>query len=146
AWTDQVEQGGNDCAVAGWSMTSELGTAAPFLIVSNVEDAVTFYQNRLGFSVTALAPEKDPFFAIVERGQAMILLKTVEAAPLPNPTRDSSARWDIYVTAPDPDALASEFKGNGVRFTKPLRNSHDGLRGFEIRDVDGYVLFFGRPR
>ena len=22
----------------------------------------------------------------------------------------------------------------------------DGLRGFELKDVDGYVLFFGRPR
>jgi hypothetical protein len=22
----------------------------------------------------------------------------------------------------------------------------DGLRGFEIKDADGYVLFFGRPR
>jgi hypothetical protein len=24
--------------------------------------------------------------------------------------------------------------------------SHDGLRGFELKDSDGYVLFFGRPR
>jgi catechol 2,3-dioxygenase-like lactoylglutathione lyase family enzyme len=22
----------------------------------------------------------------------------------------------------------------------------DGLRGFELKDADGYVLFFGRPR
>ncbi len=27
----------------------------------------------------------------------------------------------------------------------PLKDTHDGLRGFEIRDPDGYVLFFGRP-
>jgi hypothetical protein len=25
-------------------------------------------------------------------------------------------------------------------------DSHDGLKGFEIKDPDGYVLFFGRPR
>jgi hypothetical protein len=25
-------------------------------------------------------------------------------------------------------------------------NTNDGLRGFELRDPDGYVLFFGRPR
>jgi hypothetical protein len=26
------------------------------------------------------------------------------------------------------------------------KDTHDGLRGFEIQDPDGYVLFFGRPR
>ena len=25
------------------------------------------------------------------------------------------------------------------------KNTDDGLRGFEVRDNDGYVLFFGRP-
>ena len=25
-------------------------------------------------------------------------------------------------------------------------DTHDGLRGFELTDPDGYVLFFGRPR
>ena len=31
-------------------------------------------------------------------------------------------------------------------FSVPLEDTHDGLRGFEICDPDGYVLFFGRPR
>jgi len=26
------------------------------------------------------------------------------------------------------------------------QDTHDGLRGFELKDPDGYVLFFGRPR
>ena len=34
----------------------------------------------------------------------------------------------------------------GVIFSAPLRDTHDGLRGFELEDADGYVLFFGRPR
>jgi len=41
--------------------------------------------------------------------------------------------------------LASEFASRQVEFSAPLRNSPDGLRGFELRDTDGYVLFFGRP-
>ena len=31
-------------------------------------------------------------------------------------------------------------------FSHPLENDDDGLRGFEVKDTDGYVLFFGRPR
>lgn len=29
---------------------------------------------------------------------------------------------------------------------EPLRDTHDGLRRFEIKDADGYLLFFGRPQ
>jgi hypothetical protein len=47
---------------------------------------------------------------------------------------------------PDPDALAAEFTSRGVMFSEPLKDTSDGLRGFELKDVDGYVLFFGRPR
>ena len=28
----------------------------------------------------------------------------------------------------------------------PLKDTHDGLRGFEVKDADGYLLFFGRPQ
>jgi catechol 2,3-dioxygenase-like lactoylglutathione lyase family enzyme len=31
-------------------------------------------------------------------------------------------------------------------FRRPLHDDDEGLRGFEVKDADGYVLFFGRPR
>jgi hypothetical protein len=55
-------------------------------------------------------------------------------------------RWDAFVYVPDPDALAAEFVDQGAAFSSPLKDTHDGLRGFELTDPDGYVLFFGRPR
>ena len=76
----------------------------------------------------------------------MIMLKDVGVAPLPNYKREPSARWDAYVYVPDPDALAAEFASCNVEFSEPLKDTHDGLRGFELKDADGYVLFFGRPR
>jgi catechol 2,3-dioxygenase-like lactoylglutathione lyase family enzyme len=117
---------------------------SPFFIVRDIMVAVGFYRDRLGFENTFLGPDEDPFFAIVERGAAMIMLKDVGVAPLPNPQRDGGARWDAYVYAPDPDALAAEFVSRHVEFSVPLKNTDDGLRGFEVKDADGYVLFFGR--
>jgi hypothetical protein len=64
---------------------------------------------------------------------------------MPNSERHPDARWDAYVYAPDPDKLYAEFSRNGAAFI-PIKDTHDGLRGFEIKDPDGYVLFFGRPR
>lgn len=125
----------------------EIGSMSPLFIVKNVSAAFAFYRDSLGFDVTFQEPrEEDPFFGIVNRGRAMIMLKDVGVDPLPNHQRHADARWDAYVYVPDPDALAAEFKSRNVVFTKPLEDTHDGLRGFELKDADGYILFFGRPR
>ena len=126
---------------------------APFFIVRNVPAALAFYRDRLGFEITFQGPEPDDiFFGIVERGAATIILKEVGVDPVPNDTRDVKkgwARWDAYLNVPDPDALAAEFSSRNVEFFQPLNvdnEGDDGLRGFEVQDADGYVLFFGRPR
>jgi glyoxalase/bleomycin resistance protein/dioxygenase superfamily protein len=111
---------------------------------------LSFYRDRLGFDITFQGPEPDDiFFGIVQRGGAMIILKDVGVEPVPNYTRDVHkgwARWDAYLHVPDPDALAAEFSSRHVEFFRPLEDDDDGLRGFELQDADGYVLFFGRPR
>jgi catechol 2,3-dioxygenase-like lactoylglutathione lyase family enzyme len=126
---------------------TEIGSAAP--IVRDVPAALAFYRERLGFEVTFQGPEpNDIFFGIVQRGRAMFMFKEVGVEPMPNPTRDIGqgiAAWDAYIYVPDPDALAAEFGSCKVKFLKPLMNTSDNLRGFEIEDEDGYVLFFGRP-
>jgi len=123
---------------------SDVSGVAPFFIVRDLASALSFYRDRLGFEVTFQGPADDPFFGIVCRGQAMIMLKVVGVDPLPNSQREPAARWDAYLTATDPDALAAEFSSREIEFSQPLRNDNDGLRGFEIKDADGYVLFFGR--
>jgi catechol 2,3-dioxygenase-like lactoylglutathione lyase family enzyme len=119
---------------------------SPFFIVQHLDAALAFYRDRLGFAVTFRGPEDGPFFGIVRRDGAMIMLKDVGLEPLPNCKRDGAARWDAYLNVPDPDALAAEFMSRGVVFSEPLKDTDDGLRGFELKDADGYVLFFGRPR
>lgn len=124
----------------------EISGIAPFFIVQDAEAALAFYRDSLGFEITYKGPEDDPFFGIVCRGRAMIMLKSVGVDPLPNYRREPGARWDAYLNVPDPDALAEEFASRQVEFSEPLKDTHDGLRGFELKDADGYVLFFGRPR
>jgi catechol 2,3-dioxygenase-like lactoylglutathione lyase family enzyme len=128
---------------------TEISGIAPFFIVRNVPAALRFYCDCLGFDITFQGPsEDDIFFGIVQRGAAMIILKDVGVDPVPNYTRDIKkgiARWDAYVHVPDPDALAAEFSLRNVEFFQPLRDDDDGLRGFEVKDGDGYILFFGRP-
>ena len=128
---------------------TEIAGIAPFFIVKNVPAALKFYRDSLGFDITFQGPsEDDIFFGIVQRGAAMIIMKDIGVDPVPNYTRDIKkgiARWDAYVYVPDPDALAAEFSSRNVKFFTPLgAEGDDGLRGFEIEDIDGYILFFGR--
>jgi uncharacterized glyoxalase superfamily protein PhnB len=128
----------------------DISGIAPLFIVKSVPRALAFYRDSLGFDVTFEGPEPDDvFFGIVQRGGAMIMLKDVGVDPVPNCTRDVNqgiARWDAYLHVADPDALAAELASRGVEPFCPLADTDDGLRGFELKDADGYVLFFGRPR
>ena len=124
---------------------------SPFFVVSNVGQTIAFYRDKLGFETRFQQPDQNPFFAIIGRDGAQIFIKSEkDVPPLPNPKRHPHLRWDTYVYVADPDALAAEFADrfpNGAaEFSVPLKDTHDGLRGFEISDPDGYVLFFGRPR
>jgi catechol 2,3-dioxygenase-like lactoylglutathione lyase family enzyme len=120
---------------------------SPFFIVSDVDRTVAFYRDKLGFETRFQEPSQNPFFAIIGRGGAQIFLKSEGGvAPLPNSNRHPFMRWDAFVYVPDPDALATEFADQNVAFSASLKDTHDGLRGFELCDPDGYTIFFGRPR
>ena len=129
---------------------------SPFFIVANVPATLSFYRDMLGFEVTFRGPTPDDeFIGGVSRNGATLMFKAlgviedgkeilVEA--LPNYKRKPAFCLDAFVEVPDPDALAAEFASRGVRFSVPLGDSDDGLRGFVIEDIDGYGLFFGRLR
>ena len=129
---------------------------SPFFIVADVPAALSFYRDMLGFEVTFRGPTpEDEFFGIVRRDGAMIMVKALGAIvdgkevivePLPNYNREPAFGWDAYLEVPDPDALAAEFVSRGVFLSAPVTDRDDGLRGFEIKDLDGYGLFFGRLR
>ena len=121
-----------------------LGPISPFFVVTDLARSLAFYSETLHFEVRYTTPDEDPFFAIVGRDHAQIQLKDPRQTddeivePRPNSTVHPQAPWDAFVPTQDPDELAREL---GVE----VHAREDGLRGFEMRDPDGYVLFFGRP-
>lgn len=137
-----------------WALWKETGRAArtvtrgisPLFLVSDVARTIAFYRT-LGFEPVYSEPQDDPFFAMLARDHSQFFVKSQDGvAPLPNPVRAPSLKWDAYVDTPDPDALFAELSARRVAFRSTLADTSEGLRGFEIADPDGYVLFFGRPR
>jgi len=126
-----------------------VGGASPLFIVRDVPRTLSYYRDELGFEVTFQGPEpNDIFFGIVQRGSAMFMFKDIDVDPVPNYTRDIGhgiASWDSYVYVADPDSLFEEFQSRKDEFKMLLCNDSDNLRGFEVRDVNGYIIYFGRP-
>ena len=121
---------------------------SPCFIVTSLKTSVSFYVDKLGFEVRYIGPDDDPFFAIVGRDYISIMIKqiAVDVKPVPNHTRHKWARWDAYISTSEPETLFEEYRSGGVAFRQPIQDDGDGLRGFEVTDADGYVLFFGRPK
>lgn len=119
----------------------------PCFIIADLKISVSFYGDKLGFEVRYIGPDHNPYWAIVGRDNISIMLKAVasDIKPIPNHTRHEWAPPDGYISAAEPDTLFEEYRSNGVTFSKPIHDNSDNLRGFEIEDADGYILFFGRP-
>ncbi len=121
----------------------------PCFIVTDLKTSVSFYVDKLGFEVRHIGPDDDPYWAIVGRDHISIMIKgvAVDVKPIPNYTRHKWApRWDAYIFTAEPERLFEEYRSRGLSFRQPLQDNSDDLRGFEVSDADGYVLFFGRPK
>ena len=119
----------------------------PCFIISDLKVSVSFYVDKLGFEVRFIGPADDPYWAIVGRDNISINLKAIGPGvrAIPNHTRHEWAPWDAYISTAEPDKLFDEYRSKNVSFAKSLQDNTDDLRGFEVEDADGYILFFGRP-
>lgn len=125
-------------------------SATPFLIVDDLTATIDFYQSKLGFHVPYKGGgdgEVEDYWAFVQRDGVMLMFKAIasDVHPQPNSSRHGWARWDVYIYTDDPDSLCAEFVTKGLPMHSELADTSDGLRAFEIKDNNGYVLCFGRP-
>lgn len=125
-----------------------LNSITPLFIVNDLAETLQFYESNLGFQVhySGGDGQGEDFWAMVGRDQITLMLKyiTPDIHPQPNPSRHEWAVWDAYVFTSDPDLLYAEFLLKNVPIRRPLSDTGDGLRAFEITDNNGYVLCFGR--
>ncbi len=123
-----------------------IGTV-PFLIVDDLQESLEFYEDKIGFKASLLIPDKNPFFALLDRDSVSIMLKQIadDIHPIPNGSRHEYADLDLYINTYDPDSLFEEFKNKDVAFHRELHDDlEDGLRFFDVKDNNGYVLRFSR--
>ncbi len=125
----------------------------PLLQVYDMPTSVRFYRDTLGFELVATSPNlgaADQFhWCILRLCDSELMLNTAyendEERPVPPDPARVGAHHDtcIYFGAPDVDAAYEELKAKGLGLDPP--SIGHGMKGFSLRDPDGYGLCFHWP-
>ena len=115
----------------------ELLGAGPVLPVPDVQAAVDYYQNTLGFLLDFV--QDPPEHGSVTRGRVGIQFTHVPDIELPN----RRPGW-TYIFVSNIDTLYEEFQGTGAVVTKGLESHDHGMREFELEDLNGFRIRFGQ--
>ena len=119
---------------------SRIRTFAPQLLVDDLDEAIKFYSDVLGFS---FGPPWGGFYAIGERDGFQVHLKCAPKTVADRAHRLEQEHLDIYAGVVGVDALYETCKAKGATITKPLAGTAWGTRDFYIMDPEGYILAFG---
>jgi catechol 2,3-dioxygenase-like lactoylglutathione lyase family enzyme len=113
---------------------------APQLLVDDLERAIAFYRDVLGF---AFGPPWRGFYAIGERDGFAVHLKCAPKTAEDRAHRRQHEHLDIYASVVGVAALYDACKTKGVTILKPLAPTAWGTNDFYIEDPEGYILAFG---
>ncbi|MDR5589908.1 VOC family protein [Christiangramia sp. SM2212] len=106
--------------------------------VSNLEQSIDFYTNKLGFEKTFEWGEP-MYYAVVKRGGVGIhLTKRSDGG------RPSKYHRALYVFVNDIDKLNKVCKENSVHIVNDLESRDYKMRDFDIEDPDGFIITFGK--
>jgi catechol 2,3-dioxygenase-like lactoylglutathione lyase family enzyme len=101
-------------------------------IVNDVDEALAFYTQRLGFQ-EVMHPA--PTFAMLARGDLRLVLSAPGGGPgggqaMPDGTVPTPGGWNRFsIEVDDLDALVAELRGHGARFRNDIV---DGVGGRQI--------------
>ena len=101
--------------------------------------SIAFYRDKLGFDLTFSWGEPVTY-AVLNREEAVgiHLVKRTEGTHSHLPSQTA-----LFVFVYDVDALYEEYSAMQVSFLTKPQDREYGMRDFDLKDPDGYILTFG---
>jgi catechol 2,3-dioxygenase-like lactoylglutathione lyase family enzyme len=125
------------------SLTMTLARLVPMLSVEDLDCTIAFYRDRLGFKVMGTFGSPKPVWCHLKRDDVSLMFNfpgDYIKNDLPRRAKD----FQIYYIYPrDVAALHATWRASGVPVSD-LRVTDYGMKEFELRDPDGYWLWFGQ--
>jgi catechol 2,3-dioxygenase-like lactoylglutathione lyase family enzyme len=112
-------------------------------IVDDVEDAVAFYTNHLGFKPLTNA---GPAFADLSRGNLRLLLSGATSSagrPMADGEQPKPGGWNrIHLIVDDLDAEVARLRAGGVQFRNDIVKGPGGAQVLAIHPSGNFVELF----
>ncbi len=113
-------------------------------LVHDVDEAVAFYQELLGFTLR----RRFPPFAMIERGDLLLWIagpKTSAAKPMPDGRKPEPGGWNrIVVEVDDIEAVVTDLRSRGVTFRNEPLTGPGGTQVL-IEDPSGNPIEIFQP-
>ena len=119
-----------------------LNAIAPQLLVDDLEAALAYYRDRLGFRVDFAY---EGFYAAVHRDGALIHLKCAPKTVQDRAHRKEHEHLDAYIEVSGVGELYDELRSRGAWVLTSLVERPWGHTDFLVEDADGYILCFSQP-
>jgi uncharacterized glyoxalase superfamily protein PhnB len=119
--------------------TAQVTGIAPQFLVDDLERAIAYYRDKLGFSLDFVY---DDFYASVSRDGFNIHLKHGPPRAEERAFRKKHEHLDAHVAVTGIRNLFDELQRRGAEVFQPLAERPWGCLDFYVEDADGYVLCF----
>jgi catechol 2,3-dioxygenase-like lactoylglutathione lyase family enzyme len=112
----------------------------PMLSVADLERTMAFYCGKLGFHVVNTFGKPKPVWCMLARDDVRVMFNQPPGIVIEPPPKEHQ----IYYFYPDDlAALHATWKSAGLAVSD-TRVTIYGMKEFELRDPDGYWLWFGQ--
>jgi catechol 2,3-dioxygenase-like lactoylglutathione lyase family enzyme len=119
--------------------TARITGIVPQFLVDDLERAVAYYRDKLGFEVNFIY---DGFYAAVSRDGFALHLKESPKHGAERAFRKENEHLDAYIAVSGIRGLFSELQMRGDNVIKPLEERPWACLDFYVEDPEGYVLCF----
>ena len=109
------------------------------IAVQNLQEAASYYQDVLGFSVREIGDEG---WRIFERDGCQIMAGHCPDSIPPSELGNHS--YFAYIVVDDADRYCAEVSERGAELIKALKSEPWGMKEFGIRTNEGHRIMFGQ--
>lgn len=131
----------------GQTMTNQMKSLSPNLMVNDVTETLDFYINVLGFVKIATVPETGKLdWGMVQNGTVTFMFQESKNIKTEYPqleTFQKGGGLTFYINVANVQQVFESVKGK-VKIAKELHKTFYGATDFAIEDNNGYILTFSQ--
>ena len=122
-----------------------MGYISPLMAIRNMQNAIDFYKDILGFKVGLVVPTEEgiEYADVSKDGMVLMFVPTKNVGLSGTETLGIGVNMYLEIEG-NLDEYYTRLNGKGVTIVADIKDEPFGIRDFTIADIDGYQLTFNQ--